>query len=211
VNYEGVTYRVTGIGFEAFKDCPDLTKVTMSKRILSIDYNAFENCTAMTRVTIPDNVTAIGAGAFKGCTALTDATIGSSVATIGAQAFDGCDSLTTVMSRSVTPPVLAGRDCFNCYETATLKVPIAAVEDYNAADYWKEFMEIIGVEINAGPGDVDGDGNIGISDLTALIGYLLNGNDELFYAENADTDENGKIDITDVTDLINNILNGDDD
>ena len=211
VDYEGVTYRVTGISFEAFKDCPDLTKVTMSKRIKSIGYNAFENCTSLTKVTIPDNVTAIGANAFNGCTALTEAVIGSSVATIGTQAFDGCDALTTVMSRSVTPPTMAGRSCFNCYETATLKVPIAAVEDYTAADYWKEFMEIIGVEINAGPGDVDGDGNIGIGDVTSLIDYLLSGGDASFYEENADFDEDGKIGIGDVTALIDYILNGGDD
>ena len=211
VDYEGVTYRVTGIGFEAFKNCPDLTRVSMSKRIQSIEYNAFESCTSLTRITIPDNVTAIGANAFKGCTGLTDATIGSSVATIGAQAFDGCDALTTVMSRSVTPPVLAGMSCFSCYETATLKVPIAAVEDYSSADYWKEFMEIVGVEINAGPGDVDGDGNIGIGDVTSLIDYLLSGGDASFYEENADFDEDGKIGIGDVADLIDYLLSGGDD
>ena len=211
VDYEGVTYRVTGIGFEAFKDCPDLTRVSMSKRITSIDYNAFENCTGLTKVTIPDNVTAIGANAFKGCTTLTDATIGSSVATIGAQAFDGCDALTTVMSRSVTPPTPAGLNCFNCYETATLKVPIAAVEDYSSADYWREFMEIVGVEINAGPGDVDGDGNIGIADVTALIDYLLYGSGSGFYEENGDFDEDGVIGIADATALIDYLLNGGDD
>ena len=211
VDYEGVTYRVTGIGFEAFKDCPDLTRVSMSKRITSIDYNAFENCTGLTKVTIPDNVTAIGASAFKGCTTLTDATIGSSVATIGAQAFDGCDALTTVMSRSVTPPTLAGMNCFNCYETATLKVPIAAVEDYSSADYWKEFMQIVGVEINAGLGDVDGDGHIGIADVTSLVDYLLNGGDASFYVDNADIDEDGNIGIADVADLIDYLLSGDDD
>ena len=211
VDYEGVTYRVTGVSFEAFKDCPDLTKVTMSKRIKSIGYNAFENCTSLTRVTIPDNVTAIGANAFNGCSALTEAIIGSSVATIGTQAFDGCDNLTTVMSRSVTPPTLAGMSCFNCYETATLKVPIAAVEDYSSADYWKEFMEIIGVEINAGSGDVDGDGNIGIADVTALIDYLLTGSGTSFYEENADFDEDGNIGIADVTALIDYLLTGGDD
>jgi hypothetical protein len=210
VTHEGVTYRVTGISFDAFKDCPDLTKVTLTKRITSIGFNAFENCTGLEKIRIPDGVTSIGANAFRGCTGLTEAVIGSRVAQIGSQAFNGCDSLMSVTSRSVTPPTLAGADCFTCYEGATLYVPIAVEDDYRNAQYWQDFYEIVGIEINAGPGDVNGDGALDVSDVTALIGRILGATTGSFYEENADIVEDGYVDVADVTQLIQMILTGDD-
>ena len=210
VTHEGVTYRVTGISFEAFKDCPDLTSVTLTKRITSIGFNAFENCTGLEKIRIPDGVTSIGANAFRGCTGLTEAVIGSSVSQIGSQAFNGCDGLTSVTSRSVTPPTLAGADCFTCYEGATLYVPIAVEDEYRSAQYWQDFYEIVGIEINAGPGDVNGDGSLNVSDVTALITHILGSSLATFYDENADVNEDGTLNVADVTQLIQMILNGDD-
>ena len=210
VTHEGVNYRVTGISFDAFKDCPDLTKVTLTKRITSIGFNAFENCTGLENIRIPDGVTSIGANAFRGCTGLTEAVIGSRVAQIGSQAFNGCDALTSVTSRSVTTPTLAGADCFTCYEGATLYVPIAVEDDYRNAQHWQDFYEIVGIEINAGPGDVNGDGTLDVSDVTVLIGRILGTATGSFYEENADIVEDGNVDVADVTQLIQMILTGDD-
>lgn len=55
-------------------------------------------------------------------------------------------------------------------------------------------------------GDVDGDGKVNISDVTALIDYLLTGNTAGVSLENADCDQNGKVNITDVTTLIDYLL-----
>ena len=57
-------------------------------------------------------------------------------------------------------------------------------------------------------GDVDGDGNVGISDVTALIDYILNGNATGVNLNAADCDQNGDIGISDVTALIDFILTG---
>ena len=57
-------------------------------------------------------------------------------------------------------------------------------------------------------GDVDGDGNVGISDVTALIDYILNGNATGVNLNAADCDQNGDIGISDVTALIDYLLNG---
>ena len=57
-------------------------------------------------------------------------------------------------------------------------------------------------------GDVDMDGNVNISDVTALIDYILTGNVTPFDRDAADVDQNGNIDISDITALIDYILTG---
>ena len=57
-------------------------------------------------------------------------------------------------------------------------------------------------------GDVDMDGTVGISDVTALIDYILGVDVTPFNVEAADVDQNGFIGIADVTELIDMILTG---
>ena len=57
-------------------------------------------------------------------------------------------------------------------------------------------------------GDVNGSGNVDISDVTTLIGFLLNGTANPYVEDNADVDYSGDIDISDVTGLIGFLLNG---
>ena len=56
-------------------------------------------------------------------------------------------------------------------------------------------------------GDVNGDGNISISDVTTLIDMLVGA--ATGYPVNADMNEDGSISIADVTELIDQLLNGD--
>ncbi|MBQ1746631.1 MAG: leucine-rich repeat protein, partial [Muribaculaceae bacterium] len=57
-------------------------------------------------------------------------------------------------------------------------------------------------------GDVDADGNVNISDVTALIDYLLSGNASGIVLANADCDLDGDVTISDVTTLIDYLLSG---
>ena len=50
-------------------------------------------------------------------------------------------------------------------------------------------------------GDVNGDGKIAITDVTALIDYLLTNDASLIVMENADVNPDGKVAITDVTNM----------
>ena len=55
-------------------------------------------------------------------------------------------------------------------------------------------------------GDVNGDGDVNISDVTALIDYLLNGNASNIQLGNADINTDGSVNISDVTTLIDRLL-----
>ena len=57
-------------------------------------------------------------------------------------------------------------------------------------------------------GDVNGNYEVDISDVTALIGYVLTGNGSSLVLANADCTLNGEIDISDVTCLIDYVLRG---
>lgn len=57
-------------------------------------------------------------------------------------------------------------------------------------------------------GDVDGDEEIGISDVTAIIDYLLTSNADGIILEASDCDQDNQVSISDVTALIDYLLNG---
>ena len=57
-------------------------------------------------------------------------------------------------------------------------------------------------------GDVNGDGYLSITDVTALINYLLSNDASDIYLVNADVNDDTKINISDVTTLINQLLSG---
>jgi len=94
---------VTAIGYEAFKNCSNLTSVTLGNSVTSIYYGAFAQCSNLTSIVIPDSVTSIGDYAFYDCSNLTSIVIPNSVTSIGEVAFAKCSNLTSiVIPNSVT-------------------------------------------------------------------------------------------------------------
>lgn len=58
-------------------------------------------------------------------------------------------------------------------------------------------------------GDANGDGSVDISDVVAVVNYILNGGATgTFASENADVNADGAVDISDVVGVVNMILNG---
>lgn len=181
----GTTYRVTAIGDDAFA---------------SID--------GITSVTIPSTVKTIGETAFYACPNLQSVEIGSGVTSIGSLAFADCPMLTDVTCLATTPPTMADSDCFDpSYDTATLHVPNASLNAYKTANWWKLFSSIVGLDTFA-RGDVNGDENVNIADVTALIDYLLSGNAAGVNVGAADCNQDETVNIADVTALIDYLLSG---
>jgi len=90
VTYNGKTYSVTSIGYDAFWGCSWLTSVVIPNSVTSIGGEAFYGCSGLTSVTIPNSVTSIGYQAFYNCSGLTSIEIPNSVTSIGDDAFGGC-------------------------------------------------------------------------------------------------------------------------
>ena len=93
---------VTGIGDRAFRDCTNLTNVTIPNSVTSIGQEAFGGCYSLTNVAIPKSVTSIGRDAFYGCTGLTSVLIGNSVTSIADGTFEGTGLKSVTIPESVT-------------------------------------------------------------------------------------------------------------
>lgn len=64
VENSGTTYNVITVGYEAFRDCLNVTSISLANSITTIEDYAFRNCRGITSITLPDSVTIIGEGAF---------------------------------------------------------------------------------------------------------------------------------------------------
>ena len=127
VVYNGVTYNVTAIGYDAFRSCSGLTSVEIPNSVTSIGSSAFNGCYYLTSIEIPNSVITIGGDAFKNTSWYdehpdgavyagkvfykykgtmpenTSIVIKEGAISIAASAFSGCSALTSiVIPNSVT-------------------------------------------------------------------------------------------------------------
>ena len=95
VTRNGVTYTVTAVGPNAFRDCANLGSVTLPSTITYIGIAAFHS-SDLTAINIPAAVTVIDNHAFNNCRSLVSVNIpaDSALTTIGNNVFYHCSSLT---------------------------------------------------------------------------------------------------------------------
>lgn len=208
---------VNTIGSDAFFGCRNLSSITVASG--NRNYDSRDNCNAIIRTSsnklmtgckstiIPNSVTSIDMGAYVSGSGMTMLVIPSSVTTIGYNAFVECSDLDTVKCLSTVPP--EDGYCFSedTYTNATLVVPHGSEEAYALSSGWCLF-NIEGWN-SAGPGDVNADGQLNITDVTVLIDYLLSGNSFGVSMLGADVNLDGQVNIADVAALIDKLLNSD--
>lgn len=138
---------VTSIEASAFYSC-SISSINISQGVKTIGNGAFSYCSNLTSVVLPEGLTSIGHQSFSNISSLSSVTIPTSVTTIGRYAFLGCN-LASVTVNNPTPlniplsNIDVNYDPFPSRANATLYVPAGCKDAYEAADYWKEFKEIV--------------------------------------------------------------------
>lgn len=95
---DNVKYVVTKINTESFKDCTNLSSVTIPDTVMLIDSYAFAGCSSLSSVTIPegDGMRIIEDAVFKDCTSLESIVIPDLGIPGADNLFENCTSLKTV-------------------------------------------------------------------------------------------------------------------
>ena len=189
----------------AFVGCEGLSNAVIGNNVESIGEQAFKDCNGMSIATLGNKVRTIGEKAFYGCSKLTDFTFGKKVETAEMYAFGSCKALVNITSRAVTPPYLKGKSIFpdKVYNNAIVYVPRQSVDAYKEALVWKYFS-IEGVNFMLKNADVNGDGEVNISDVTAVIDILLEGGID----DVGDVNEDDEVNISDINAVVDIILTG---
>ena len=129
---DGVTYKVTVVAENAFKNKKTVEEVVLGENVKTIEDNAFSGCKNLKKVSMNGTVTEIGNKAFYKCTSLTSIEIPSKVNKIGKQAFYGCKNLKniTIRTNKLTDKKVGSNAFKGISSKATIKVPKSKLSQY---------------------------------------------------------------------------------
>ena len=117
---------VTTIGFQAFRECSNLTSITIPASVTNIDSTAFVSCSKLATVTFASGsqLQTIGQAAFNSCVELTSIIIPASVISIGVDAFSSCLKLDSVTFASGSLLTTIGNNAFTtCTKLESITIP----------------------------------------------------------------------------------------
>ncbi len=211
----GISYLKTGntlttIGDYAFSSCVDLTEVVLDNQVTSLGTEAFSDDYSLQTLVVGDGVHVIPKSLCSYCDDLKSVTLGKRVDTVEQGAFKGCSLISTITCKAKVPPIMSGSNSSNSYfhssvfNNATLYVPRRSLDAYRSAPIWKNFQNIVGVDMVIIPGDVNDDEEVNVADVNALIDTILSGG----YQEDMDLNSDGEVNVADVNALIDLILKG---
>lgn len=162
-----------GIAGGAFRNCSDLMSINLPASVKVIGESSFYGCIGLTSFLLPKNLESIGSASFAGCLNLSSITFPKNLRNIGDHAFQDC-WLTSVKAEKPTPiSIFSTTFCYTNLSTypsyaysCSLYVPRGSKAAYEAAEYWKEFKEII--EFDTESDDEENEATISFSDATEM-------------------------------------------
>ena len=122
VTIDGVDYRVTEIGANAFNECYNLNNVTIEYGVEKIGNYAFQNCYNADFGQLPSSLRAIGDYAFRWCNRF-NGLLPEGLLTIGKWAFGSC----YYMQKVVLPSTLTSIDEYAFRENDNLATVISHI------------------------------------------------------------------------------------
>ena len=128
----GITYKVTGISANAFKNNKSLKSVSIGRNVTVIGTNAFYGCKKLSKVSGGNGIVKIGHRAFANCSSLSEITIPESVRSIGKQAFCNCKKLRsiTIKTSMLSGKTVGSKAFAGTYKNPTVKVPAKQLKAY---------------------------------------------------------------------------------
>ena len=193
----------------AFAGCRWLRTLVIGENVHIVGLRAFKGCASLEELALPTMLVSIGTEAFAGCNGLLSVTMSAALTSIGLRAFAGCSSLRTVTMRCHASKLKQlGDDIFEGVDggRCVLYVPQGQVEAYRRLPQFAVFTTIC-EEGSPLQGDINGDGEVSVADVTALITILLDPSMASERArQSADVNNDGEISIADVTALITLVL-----
>lgn len=137
---------VTSIGDFAFQICQNITGLVLGNSVKSIGKYSFALCNKLSGVvSIPNSTISIGQAAFQYCSAINEINIGTSIVSLGQYPFLDCTGLTKITIANQTPPTVLSNTFQGVNKTAvSIVVPSSSIIAYQSANYWKDFITIVG-------------------------------------------------------------------
>lgn len=127
----------------------------------------------------------------------------ASMTWLGAYAMAGMTGMTAISCDATTVPALGENVWYGVKQSAIpITVPTGSIEDYKAADQWRNF-KFASTWLK---GDVNNDGEVNIADVNTLVDIVLGGRFDDATMQRADVNEDGEIGLADINAVLDIIL-----
>lgn len=195
IKYVNIPKWITTIPDDSFFEC-GIDRIVIPENVTTIGHRAFRQCRNLTSVSIPNSIKSIGWNAFYSANIKTVYSYMENPVPIDENTFfhESIWDWDTVDENGN----YAHYDYFN----AILFVPKGKVDTYKALDGWKMFKHILEIG-DVPPGDANGDSTIDEKDIQEIVDYLMGSPSEEFNMKGADANGDNKVNVADIVEIQN--------